>query len=205
MRVNCTKGGISVSTPQDSGPIEICLPNLCIRIPNPERHQEILIPSAITVLKYHPRIKIWRSGYLVFETVISCPEQILCETLTCIFCWGRLLNPQCTPKIFLVIFVVILYMIIVLLAPLLTCSVVITLLLRVFKKVILLIIKLTWRLILLLLLGCRNSVRCLFGRRDSTGQLITLQNIPYRGGKSSINQKIISTGLADLGKRSACI
>lgn len=45
-----------------------------------------------------------------------------------------------------------------------------------------LITKIIRRLILPLLLVCRKSVRCLFGCRDSTSQLISFQNIPYRGG-----------------------
>ena len=108
--IECAKQGIKIIYKENIGGVEIFLGgNKEMYIPHPKNKQIIYLPTQQIISEYEVFVKFWKNGELVADEGIKCPAQKHCELIECTFCLQMIINPQCAPKSWIVIFVISLY------------------------------------------------------------------------------------------------
>ena len=103
-KLKCIPGGVEIQIGDiELGMVEICSKPYCYQIANPKESFPMLFPAEVNLQIHEFETKFWSNGLLIKHHGIQCPAQPYCEMIHCYFCLNRLANPQCAPKLALLL------------------------------------------------------------------------------------------------------
>ena len=105
----CVKGGVELRVDKNIGRVEICAKPLCYVLQFPREKELMLFPPEVTLHKHTVEAKIWSNGYLIKNLVTDCESLPFCEEINCYFCWDLLVNPQCAPRMGMILIFILIY------------------------------------------------------------------------------------------------
>ena len=97
--LKCHKHGVELVLDSEMDKLLVCsTPGRCLTLNKPKLDNVIQLHSEVLLQDYNVQVSIWKLGTQIRELGISCEAIDFCETVSCIFCWPYLANPQCFTK-----------------------------------------------------------------------------------------------------------
>ena len=108
--VGCIQGGVKIDLEENIGLVEACIKPFCYKISLPKEQETVMFPSETMLTSHVVAVKFYSNGFVIKELGHSCPAQPFCETVSCPGnCLLLIENPQCMPKIAMLLIFAMIY------------------------------------------------------------------------------------------------
>ncbi|VDO05251.1 unnamed protein product [Haemonchus placei] len=100
--IQCTKGGVIIRTYGQPDRMQVCANDYCIEIQNPDKLITAQFPAEITLHTYHVLVKtLLDNSTHAFHW--ACSPSPFCEQIQCTLCSQMITNPECWPRLAIVL------------------------------------------------------------------------------------------------------
>ncbi len=107
--LKCITGGLQITVQTGITYVEVCSLPFCYKLSFPNITETIMFPAEVNLASHEFTMKAWSKGNMVKSLGIECEPSPFCEMITCTLCWDRIINPQCSSNLILILTFLMIY------------------------------------------------------------------------------------------------